>query len=445
MTPTHRRLRPRWLLIASIVFGLFVLSDMALFGWLIIHTLSERELERVLIETREEAEPLAHQIEQQAERVGRDLYVAVTVAQETQTFFDSKLTQRALVRRVEIRDRDGRVVYRDERTQREPPESVVVPRLETSEAPRGEDFKPLVDADLETVKLQIGDMGELVIGLSREGLQQQIGTLRRDLIRQISLIGGLTLVLLAAAYGAVWALFRRSRRLEEQANEAERLAYIGTLASGLAHEIRNPLNSLNLNMQMLAEEAEQRGAGGSSRRLVSITRSEISRLERLVTDFLSYAKPRPLELEEIPAVELLGRLAEVLEGELRSRRARLSIEDRSEGARVRVDRAQIGQLLLNLAQNSLAAATEIGRIPELRLSAERRAQQVVLEIADNGGGIAETDREKIFDLFFSTRKGGTGLGLAIVERIARAHGTHVEVEVHPGEGTSMRLALPAVG
>ncbi|NJL28362.1 MAG: hypothetical protein HC897_10975, partial [Thermoanaerobaculia bacterium] len=268
------------------------------------------------------------------------------MAQETQTFFDSMLAQRELVRRIEIRDRSGNVVYRDEVTQHEPLQSVVVPRVETGEAPRVEDVERLVDSDLETVKLQIGDMGELVIGLSREVLQQQIGTLRHDLIRQISLIGGLTLTLLAAAYVAVWALFQRSRRLEEQAREAERLAYVGTLASGLAHEIRNPLNSLNLNMQMLAEEAEQHGVKGSSRRLVAITRSEISRLEGLVTDFLSYAKPRPLELEDVPAVELLERLAEVLESELRASAGGWRSKTTPRVARVRVDRAQSGQLLL---------------------------------------------------------------------------------------------------
>jgi len=431
------------LLIGSIVFGLFVLFDMALFGWLLVHTLSQRELEKVLIETRKEAEPLAEALEKQAERLGDDLYVAVTVAQETQTFFDSMLAQRELVRRIEIRDRSGKVVYLDEVAESQPPQPVVVPRIEAGEAPDVEPFEEMAEADLETVSLEIGDLGELVIGLSREEIQEEIAVLRRDLIRQISLIGTLTLALLGIAYAAIWALFQRSRRLEEQAREAERLAYIGTLASGLAHEIRNPLNSLNLNMQLMAEEAGESGRGGSSKRLLAITRSEISRLEHLVTDFLSYAKPRPLELETLAPAELFDRLAELLEGELRARRARIEVEDESAGARIRVDRGQVGQLLLNLAQNSLAAAVELGRRPEIRLAARRRGADVVIEVTDNGGGIPEEDRERIFDLFYSTRKGGTGLGLAIVERIARNHEAEVEVDVAEGEGTTMRLILPA--
>jgi signal transduction histidine kinase len=232
--------------------------------------------------------------------------------------------------------------------------------------------------------------------------------------------------------------------LELQAAEAERLAYIGTLASGLAHEIRNPLNSLNLNMQMLEEELREHGGARSGGRLLAITRSEISRLERLVTDFLAYARPRPLELQEVPAVRLLDRVIEVLAGEIRRRGAQVEVEDRSGGARVKVDPAQINQLLLNLAQNALAATEESGRPPHLKLLAYRRGPEVVLELVDNGVGIPPGEQGKVFDLFYSTRKGGTGLGLAIVERIARAHGGRVVIDSTVGAGTAVKLSLPAV-
>src|SRR5436309_2929342 len=333
----------RKLLIASLVFGLFVLCDITLFGWLIFRSLSQREIERVLLETRSEAEKLAQQIARRAERE-KDLYTAVAVERETQTY----------------------------------------------------------------------------------------------------LIGVVSMLLLVSAYAAVWMVLRRSQRLEVQAAQAERLAYLGTLASGLAHEIRNPLNSLNLNMQMLEEEIDEHGSAPTGKRLLSITRSEISRLERLATDFLAYAKPRPLELEEIPAVRLLERVPQVLEGEIRKRRAQVVVEDRSGGARVRVDAAQIGQLLLNLTQNAFAATEESGRPPVVRLTAERRGVSVLLDVRDNGTGIPPGEQPKIFDLFYSTRKGGTGLGLAIADRIARAHGGRLAVDSTPGEGTVMTVELPAV-
>jgi signal transduction histidine kinase len=255
-----------------------------------------------------------------------------------------------------------------------------------------------------------------------------------------------SMALLVGAYAAVWMLLRRSQRLELQAAEAERMAYIGTLASGLAHEIRSPLNSLNLNMQMLEEEMAEQGPGAmpTGRRLLAITRSEINRLERLASDFLAYARPRPLELREVPAALPMERLREVLAGEIEKRGARVVVDDRSNGARVRIDPAQIDQLLMNLAQNSLAAAEEAGRPPALTLTVYRRAASVVLELLDNGSGIAPGEEAKIFELFYSTRKGGTGLGLAIVQRIARAHGGTVNVKSAPGVGTAVSVELPAM-
>lgn len=443
----------RRLLIASAVFGLFVLFDIALFGWLIFRSLSQREIERVLLETREEAETLAQRIADRAARQG-DLYTAVAAERETQTYIDSILRQRDIVRQVEIRDKNGVLVLKSVNQAivqtPGPDEPALVPGTpELPGLPKEEKHTAEWTAtyDVPDVQVPIGDLGLLQIGISAPELAKRIEVLRRELIQQAAVIGGLSVLLLISAYAAVWLLMRRAQRLEVQAAEAERMAYIGTLASGLAHEIRNPLNSLNLNMQMLEEEIVDQGAPGSaptSRRLLSITRSELSRLERLVTDFLAYAKPRPVELEEIPAVLLLERVPEVLAGEIQKRRARIAVNDRSHGARVRVDLAQMNQLLLNLAQNALLAAEEADRTPILELSVHRQGAWVQLRVADNGAGIPPDEQPKIFDLFYSTRKGGTGLGLAIVDRIARAHGGKVTVDSTPGTGTVMTVELPAV-
>ncbi len=443
------------LLVAFVVFGLFVLFDIALFGWLIFRSLSQREVERTLIETRAEAQKLADQIARRAEKEGRDLYTAVAVERETQTYIDQMLHQREIVRRVEIRDKNGMLVYEGRENARmlEPgrgdsPPSIAPPVLSPElqrhvEPPRVETkSKETVSTyEVPDIQVPIGDVGLLQIGISGGELSKRIEVLRRDLIQQTAFVAVLTVVLLLSAYAAVWLLLRRSQRLEVQAAEAERLAYIGTLASGLAHEIRNPLNSLSLNMQMLEEEIAD-GSVPTGKRLLSITRSELSRLERLVTDFLAYAKPRPLELEEMPAVRPLERVRELLAGEIQKRGAIVEVEDRSGGARVKVDPAQMSQLLLNLAQNSFAAVEEAGRRPVLKLSAYRQGAAVCLELEDNGAGMSAEEQAKIFDLFYSNRKGGTGLGLAIVERIARAHGGRIGVRSTPGEGTAVTVELP---
>jgi signal transduction histidine kinase len=448
---------PRRLFIASLVFGLFVLFDIALFGWLIFRSLSQREIERVLLETRAEAETLAKQLARRTEEQGRDLYTAMAVERETQSYIDSNLREREIVRDVKILDKDGMLVF-EMHSKLTPPivsDGVGGPQTPPAGSPElqlGEIDVPveIKEKDFATVyqvpdiQVPIGQFGTLQIGISPVELSQRIEVLRQDLVRQAAWIGVFSIVLLLTAYGAVWLLVQRSRRLELQALEAERMAYIGTLASGLAHEIRNPLNSLNLNMQMLEEEIQEGGSAPTGKRLLAITRSEISRLERLVSDFLAYAKPRPLEMEEMPAVRPLERVRDLLAGEIQKRGARVEVEDRSGGARVRVDREQLGQLLLNLARNAMDAAEEAGRRPVLELSVSRQGPSVALEVRDNGVGIPPEERERVFELFYSTRKGGTGLGLAIVDRIARAHGGRVKLESAVGEGTVVTVELPIV-
>lgn len=444
MTRRDPNAASRRLLIAAIVFGLFVIFDIVLFGWLILDSLSQREIEKVLLETRQEAEPVAQELAERAEQHDGDLFVVMSVAEETRTYIDNLLSQRQIVRRIEIRDRDGAVVYGPQWEHLDlPVESQQVPRVETGERADGLPVPGVSGSVLDAVEVPIGDVGTLVIGVSEEEVQKRIGVLRRDLIRQASVIGTLTLFLLVVAFLAIWKLFQRSRQLEEQAHEAERLAYVGTLASGLAHEIRNPLNSLNLNMQMLEEEARETGISKSQLRLLSLTRSELGRLERLATDFLSYARPRPLERQEMAAVDMLEQVRQVLAAEALDEGVTLTVVDHSGGARIAVDTGQMSQLLLNLAKNALAAVEEVGD-GQIEMCSRRRDDHVLLEVQDNGHGIDQDEQEKIFDLFYSTRKGGTGLGLAVVQRITETHDGALELESTPGRGTCVRLVLPGV-
>lgn len=428
----------------------FILLDIALFGWLIFRSLSEREIRRVLLETQAEAENLAEQIAEGAERQGGDLYTVVAVEREVRTYVDSVLAQRDLIQKFEIRDRDGVLVYSGTREDKIPlGEGETAQILEGGElgsrTERTVEERPFTfDIRLPSeLDVPIGELGFLRIGLSRGEMERRVDELRSDLVRNTTVIALLTLLVLCLAYWIVWRLWRRGRRLEEQAVQAERMAYVGTLASGLAHEIRNPLNSLSLNMQLLEEEMDGAAADPPRSRLLNMTRDEIGRLERLVNDFLSYARPPGLEPDEVPARELLEHCRDLLQVEAVERGARIAIEDATGGARVRVDPAQLGQLFINLVQNGLAAAHEAGRPPRIGLYAALRDDRVVFEVSDNGTGIPAAERERIFDLFYSSRKGGTGLGLAIVERIAQAHQAELEVDSTPGEGTTVRLVLPA--
>jgi len=459
--------RRNWIIFA--LLGLFIVSDFGLFSWLIFQTLSRRELDSVLLETRREAQDLAGRIAGSAESTGGDLFTAVALERETQTYIDSVLRQRQIVQTVEITDRDGVLVMKERReTEIAAPSSSVAPARSPRaqrELPAGAprvDSRTLEHQESGPVRLPanalssldvtvpIGEFGSLRIGISPLEMDRRIGELRRELIRQTSWIGGLTVAIVILAFLLISALVRRGQRLETQAAEAERLAYLGTLAAGLAHEIRNPLNSLNLNMQMLEEDltrpqaasSQSSGQSSSRKRILSITRSEIARLERLVSDFLSYARPRPLRLRTIPAAELLERARGVVAQEFALRGAIFEVADETPGAAVRVDDEQLQQLLINLLQNALAASEGTGRPPRVILRSRREGPRVLLEVEDNGAGIPEEIRGRIFELFFSTRKGGSGLGLAIAERVVRAHGGELSFESELDRGSLFRVALP---
>ncbi|HXT50229.1 MAG TPA: ATP-binding protein [Thermoanaerobaculia bacterium] len=437
-------LSSRRLLIGSILLILFVLLDLGLFGWLIFRSLSQREVSRVLGETRTEAETLAKQLAGRAREQGQDLYVAVATERDTQTYIDSVMRQRDMVRGLEIRDKDGKLVYQMSTRETVPVIPGAAPTVASAEiAPHVEEKvnQKQQTYDVYDLTVPIEDIGQIRIGISREELERRVGALRRELIRQASVVGVVTLLLLVCAYAVILMLVRRARALEAKAAEQEQLATIGTLAAGLAHEIRNPLNSLSLNMQMLEEDLLGDPRLGT-RRVLAITRGEIGRLERLVTDFLAYARPRPLERRRVLASSLLEHARDLLASQAAAERVQLRVEDQAPGAWLEVDPQQLSQLLLNLTQNAFFACEQRGWPGKVVLRARREAGQVALEVEDNGVGIAEGQREKVFEIFYSTRKGGTGLGLAIARRIATGHGGDLEVESTPGEGTTMRLWLP---
>jgi signal transduction histidine kinase len=196
-------------------------------------------------------------------------------------------------------------------------------------------------------------------------------------------------------------------------------------------------------MQMLEEDLVGDPRLGT-RRVLSITRGEIGRLERLVSDFLAYARPRPLEPRRVLASALLEHARDLLASQAAASVVQLRIEDEAPGAWLEVDPQQLSQLLLNLVQNAFFACGERGCPGRVVLRARRDGDRVALEVEDNGIGIADADRERIFEVFYSTRKGGTGLGLAIARRIAAAHGGELELESTPGQGTIMRLWLAEV-
>jgi two-component system, NtrC family, sensor histidine kinase PilS len=208
------------------------------------------------------------------------------------------------------------------------------------------------------------------------------------------------------------------KEMEEQLKRADRLAAVGRLASGMAHEIRNPLASISGSVQLLMEDAQ---VTPEDRRLMGIVVREAERLSGLLSEFLDFAKPAPVRPSRINMSALLDELADLLGADKRFQHVQVC-RDYSANIRLDVDREQFRQVLWNLVLNGAEAIDGEGT---LLLAIDEAVPALIVE--DSGSGIPESVRDKIFEPFFTTKDHGTGLGLATVHTILEAHGWAIEL------------------
>ena len=226
-----------------------------------------------------------------------------------------------------------------------------------------------------------------------------------------------------------------------RAREAEHLAYVGTLTGGLAHEIRNPLSTLNLNLQLLREDLEHPGAGTDPRilRRLETLEQEAKHLEKILDDFLKFAGKYEVRLEVQPLRPVLEEVAAFYRERLQRSRIQVRTGFADVLPDVAIDGPRLRQALSNLILNAEAAMPDGG---ELMISAEAAGPGASLHVTDTGVGIAPEDMDKIFTPYYSTRPGGTGLGLPTVRRIVEEHDGTLEVHSEPGRGTRFTVHLP---
>jgi signal transduction histidine kinase len=221
---------------------------------------------------------------------------------------------------------------------------------------------------------------------------------------------------------------------------SERLAAVGTMAAGLAHEVRNPLNSASLQLTLLERRLARGEAPGQVLPIAEIIKGEIDRLDRLVRDFLAFSQPRPLDAAPVDVPTLLESLVGLIAPVAQAASVEVKTELAPDLPRIAGDAERLRQVLLNLTRNSLEAMQ--GREGHLTLRARRDGDHVELDIEDDGPGFSE--ELPVFDAFFTTKEQGTGLGLPLVHRIVMDHGGTIRVESHPGR-TCFTLRLPAAG
>ncbi len=302
------------------------------------------------------------------------------------------------------------------------------------------DIFPFLRNSLETPELRIRTEGSIRVKGGEKFIGITINKLRHH---DTSRSGGVTVGLIG-----VFQDLTEIKKAEEDAKRREKLAAIGELSRNIAHEIRNPLASLKGSIEILMED---RISPEQKKRLMEIALKEMERLNKIITDFLIYAKPSPLRIKNFNLIDLIDEVIFILrsspkaEGVMieRDLSPELSGELTGEGMLISGDEAQLKQVFLNLGYNALEALENQPFAKRLNISIQREGEFVTVSFKDSGPGIREEDIDKIFYPFYSTKEDGSGLGLSIAYKIIEEHHGKISVRSSP-EGTVFDVMIPMV-
>jgi len=228
------------------------------------------------------------------------------------------------------------------------------------------------------------------------------------------------------------------KKLEKQISRSEQMNAMGQLASGVAHEIRNPLNSIGTIVQQLDKDFEPIADKDEYHSLAKIVSKEVQRMNKTIENFLRFSRPEPIEKTEFNLSDLLHAVIMQFNPLVVEKNIKLISRINWEGI-VFWDKNQIKQVLINLIKNSMEAIFNDGII---ELSVSKEKEDVIIKIKDNGEGIPKENLQKIFNLYFTSKAKGTGIGLSIIQRIINEHDGIITVDSIVGEGTVFTIILP---
>jgi two-component system, NtrC family, sensor histidine kinase HydH len=463
--PEERSFR-RTLTIVLSLLGVLTAGSVLLFGHLLFKTLSKDVTDDAIFHSRLDAQRIAQGV---AERSAGDPYTLKYKQKELDRFIGTALAERQVLNEIRVLDKDGRVVYTyaSALSRPEPAEPSRDPEGRRLSVSPGGALAPnerirtdeITISDPYAIEIPIGNLFVLRAGISRKELEARVEKLRRELYLRTFAAAIVSLLGIGAASSAVILMFRRTRKVEAAHVEAERRAELGEVAAGLAHEIRNPLNAMGLNLELL-EEQLQRGsartgtgtngaaphtlpAGVHAVELAQAARQETTRLARMLTDFLAYARPSPVTPVRadlnVPASDAVAFLIP----EADQRKIRLTFDPHPGGAPARLDESRVKQVVLNLVGNALdAVENQAAPEREVRVKIDEEGSLWRLTVTDRGPGVPAAKAHDIFTAFVSTKPAGTGLGLPIAERIVKAHGGTLRLVSEPGQPTRAVATFP---
>jgi signal transduction histidine kinase len=237
-----------------------------------------------------------------------------------------------------------------------------------------------------------------------------------------------------------WRERERREALQRELARSERLSSLGQMAAGLAHEIRNPLGSIQGAAELLGDDAP---AGSKKRELFDVLHKETKRLGAVVDDFLGFARPRPLTLAPTDIAAVVNRAVSQMQIEASTRAIRIDTRIAPDLPRINADAEQLHQVFLNLLLNAIAASPDNGHIEVSGTSVSHDSKpRVAITVRDWGHGISSDALARVYDPFFTTRETGTGLGLSISHTIVSDHGGSIDIESAPGSGCAVTVTLP---
>ncbi len=283
------------------------------------------------------------------------------------------------------------------------------------------------------------DLGFLQIGLS---LQPMEAAWQRSL-RSMIVFGVAVLAVGILGMATIFYLqqthLKKIGALEAEISRQERLSELGNLAATVAHEIRNPLNSVSMGLQRLKAEFTPTQNSNDYARFLKLMQEEVHRLNSIVEQFLSLARPLQLNRETIAVAPYLKDLTALITAEAHSSRVSVDLDVPRDLPPLHADPNYLKQLLLNLILNGIQAMPRGGT---LSIAARTIKDRLELTVADEGAGIEPAAVKRIFEPYFTTKTNGSGLGLSIARRIAEAHGGNITVESEPSRGSRFRVMLP---
>jgi signal transduction histidine kinase len=421
---------------AYLLFGFLLLILLGIAGQLAFREVRLKALTSRLDLVRHEAQLIADVVARIGGEGGSiDFSLVRKNADTLKKLIYERLSQRDVIHHVEIIDRFGicqLMVTSPPRSGRTalPFASKVIP----IDWPKG-------GGQVVTVPLS-GAEGEVRVGLFSTTVLSELERIRQSLRFKVGIAAALAVAVLVSGFFYVLYLIRKNVSLERSRQSAERAADMGRMAQNLVHEIRNPLNAMNMNLQMLQEEMKGHPDLKSEDwgELLQDTMRDIQRIENLAQGVLNYSRSAEPNFEERDINAIIMEVVRLLEVDFRRTGVELITALQPLLPRGDVDETQLKQVMMNLLVN---ANQVLGA--EHRVTVRTRAGskgEIVIEVNDDGPGMVPEVKERIFELFYSRRGGGTGLGLPIAKQIVERHGGTIQVDSVRGRGTTFTIRLP---